>query len=240
MRNSLVRLAVAGAGVAACAPSASLSKDHETGAGAASGGSETVLFDGTLGDDWRMTTIKNQPGRDDPGHFAVENGALVAYPGTDLGLLWNNRPAPADFVLELEWRLASEDDNSGVFVRFPDPESRGYDNAAWVAIQFGFEVQINEPGFPDGAPKHTTGAIYDQDDQDFTRVVALPPGAWNAFAIAVQGDAYTVTLNGQSVTRFVNRDAARGRATTPAAPSFIGLQTHTGHVAYRNIRIRAL
>jgi hypothetical protein len=38
----------------------------------------------------------------------------------------------------------------------------------------------------------------------------------------------------------VNTDAARGLPSTPAAPSFIGLQTHTGRVAFRNIQIRAL
>jgi hypothetical protein len=115
---------------------------------------------------------------------------LVAHPGTDLGLLWNTRPTPPDFLLELEWKLAAPDDNSGVFVRFPSPDSKGYDNTAWVAINFGFEVQINEPGFPDGAPMHTTGAIYAQPDQTFTRVPANPPGQWNAFAIRVQGATY--------------------------------------------------
>jgi hypothetical protein len=165
---------------------------------------------------------------------------LVAHPGTDLGLLWNTRPTPPDFVLELEWRLAGPDDNSGVFLRFPHLDGKGYDNTAWVAINFGFEVQINEPGFPDGAPMHTTGAIYAQPDQDFTRVLANPLGQWNAFAIRVQGATYTVTLNGQQVTRFENHIADRGVPSAPNAPAFVGLQTHTGNVAYRNIRIRPI
>lgn len=203
-------------------------------------GETVVLFDGVLGSDWRMTTITNQPGRDDPGHFAVEDGALVAHPGTDLGLLWNERPTPADFVLELEWRLAAQDDNSGIFLRFPDPRSKGYDNTAWVAINFGFEVQINEPGVPDGAPMHTTGAVYAEPDQAFTRVAARPPGVWNTYEIRVQKQEYTVRLNGQQVTRFVNHAADRGAPSTALAPSYIGLQTHTGNVAFRNIRIRPL
>lgn len=199
-----------------------------------------TLFDGTLGSDWRMSTIRNQPHQSDPGHFTVEDGALVAHPGTDLGLLWNTRPTPPDFLLELEWRLSSLHDNSGVFVRFPDLDSKGYDNTAWVAIHFGFEVQINEPGVPDGAPEHTTGAIYGERSQAYRRVVARPHGEWNAFAIRVVGATYTVTLNGELVTTFENREKARGLASTAAAPSFIGLQTHTGNVAYRNIRLTAL
>jgi hypothetical protein len=196
----------------------------------------TTIFDGVLTSDWKMSTIKNQPGRDDPGHFQVEDGALVAYPGTDLGLLWYTKPAPNDFVLELEWRLGAADDNSGVFVRFPDPDAKGYDNTAWVAINFGFEIQIDERGMPDGAPDHTTGAVYNQPNQDYTRVVANPPGAWNTFEIEAQGQTYTVRLNGKQVTRYVNADVSRGNPS----PAYVGLQTHTGHVAFRNIRLRSV
>jgi hypothetical protein len=201
-----------------------------------------TLFDGTLTPDWKMSTIKNQPGQNDPGHFSVENGDLVAHPGTDLGLLWNTKPTPPSFVLEMEWRLSALDDNSGVFLRFPDIDSKGYDNTAWVAINFGFEVQINEPGVPDGAAQHTTGAIYSQADQTFTRVVAKPPGEWNAYSIRVENQSYTVTLNGQQVTHFTNAASttSRGAPSTPTNPSFIGLQTHTGNVSFRNIRIRAI
>jgi hypothetical protein len=56
----------------------------------------------------------------------------------------------------------------------------------------------------------------------------------------LKGQRYTVLLNGTKVTEFVNQDAKRGLPSTPAAPSFIGLQTHTGRVAFRNIRIKAL
>jgi hypothetical protein len=197
---------------------------------------EQTLFDGVLTSDWKMSTIQNQPGHDDPGHFQVEDGALVAYPGTDLGLLWYTRPTPNDFVLDLEFRLDAPDNNSGVFVRFPDLDSKGYDNTAWVAINFGFEIQIDERGMPDGAPDHTTGAVYNEPNQNFTRVVANPPGSWNTFEIQVQGQTYTVHLNGQQVTQYVNAEAGRGNPS----PAYVGLQTHTGHVAFRNIRMRAL
>jgi len=52
------------------------------------------------------------------------------------------------------------DDNSGVFVAFPYPEQRSYDNTAYVAIDLGFEIQIDELARPDGASIHRTGAIY--------------------------------------------------------------------------------
>lgn len=204
-------------------------------------GTATVLFDGTLTPGWKMSTIKNQPGKDDPGRFDLEGDALVSKPGSDLGMLWHTTPTPANFLLELEFRLSKVDDNSGVMIRFPDPDSKGYDNTAWVAVDFGFEIQINEPGAPDGAPMHTTGAVYNQADQQFARVPANPPGAWNTYAIRAEGQTYTVVLNGKQVTRFVNPNAARGLASTPSAPSYLGLQTHSGgNVAFRNVRISAL
>jgi hypothetical protein len=195
-----------------------------------------VLFDGTLTAAWKMSTIKNQPGRDDPGRFDVEDGALVATPGTDIGLLWHTAPMPPDFELELQWRQAAPDDNSGVFVRFPDLDSKGYDNTAYVAANFGFEIQIDNTGHPDGAPRHTTGAIYDAVDQAFVRVTPKPVGEWNDYRIRVVGQVFEVFLDGERTTRFENLDPARGLA----APAFVGIQTHSGHVSFRAIRVRAV
>jgi hypothetical protein len=196
----------------------------------------TTLFDGALTPSWRMSTITNQPGHDDPGRFDLEGDALIARPGTDIGLLWNTQPAPADFELELEWKTSAADDNSGVFLRFPDLDSKGYDNTAFVAAHFGFEIQIDATGHPDGAPRHTTGAIYNVTDQELSLGPARPVGEWNVYQIRASGQVYTVVLNGTQVTRFVNSDPARGIAT----PAHIGIQTHSGNVAFRKIRIRAL
>ena len=64
------------------------------------------------------------------------------------------------------------------------------------------------------------------------------PGQWNDYEIALQGDVYTVTLNGQKTTSFTNTDSYRGKApAADPASGFIGLQSHTGRVAFRNIRI---
>jgi hypothetical protein len=55
-----------------------------------------------------------------------------------------------------------------------------------------------------------------------------------------------VRLNGVEVTSFEfvpGSDAAhpdRGLPTTNAVPRFIGLQAHTGRVAFRRIQIKAL
>lgn len=206
----------------------------------------TLLFDGTSLNRWQMSTIRNQLGRDDPGSFFVRGGSLEARTGTDLGLLWYTEPAPADFVLRLEWMRTAPGDNSGVFLRFPHPEQQGYDNTAYVAINFGFEVQIDEDARPDGAAIHRTGAIYKFAAPDLTRLDVRNVGQWNRYEITVQGNRYTVALNGQEVTRFdftPGSDAPfprRGLASTAAEPRFIGLQTHTGRVRFRKIQWKAL
>lgn len=207
----------------------------------------TALFDGFSTKNWQMSTIRNQPGRDYPGTFNVVDGALESLPGTDIGLYWCTTPTPANFVLKLEWRSLRQDDNSGVFIRFPNPESKGYNNTAYVGINFGFEVQIDALGRGDSPPGknvdpkfRTTGAIYNEDSQALTLQSARPLGEWNEYEIRVQDQTYTVLLNGTQVTQFTNSNPARGLPSAPNAPSFIGLQTHTGRVAFRKIQIKAL
>jgi len=198
----------------------------------------TSMFDGFSTPDWRMSTIRNQaPERSNPGGFIIVDGSLESTPGNDLGMLWYIKPMPADYILRLQWLRWEDAGNSGVFVRFPNPNSKGYNNTAYVGVVFGFEVQIDEFGAPDGAAKHKTGAIYNEDGQTLTQHPARPAGQWNDYEIRVQGQTYTVLLNGQQVTTFVNGDATRGIA----ANSFVGLQSHFGsRVAFRNIRFRAL
>ncbi|TWF80317.1 choline dehydrogenase-like flavoprotein [Pseudonocardia hierapolitana] len=189
------------------------------------------LFNGTNLDGWEMAG---------QGTFVATNGVLQANPGGDLGLLWSTTPAPADFILRCEWRLAQPNNNSGVFIRFPNPNSKGYNNTAYVAVDFGFEIQIDETGAPDGADQHRTGAIYGEPNQAFNLQPALPVGQWNAYEMRVQGQTYTVHLNGVQVTQFNNPSPGRGLPSKPDSPSFVGLQAHTGAVAFRNIQLQAL
>src|SRR5207249_9372811 len=158
-----------------------------------------------------------------PGRFISDGDTVVCEGLGDLGLYWCATPLPPDFVLRVEWCAAREDDNSGVFLRFPDPTTRGYQNEAWVAVHFGYEVQIDALGAPDGAPMHRSGAIYAQPQQDFSLVAANPAGSWNAYEIEVRADTYLVRLNGTQTTRFVAGDPGRGRPSAPGVQSPVGL-----------------
>ncbi len=208
------------------------------------------LFDGTQ-DAFRLWQTVGQ------GAFALNEGAIVAQPGSDLGLLYYTPRVFGDFVLRLQFRLDREDDNSGIFVRFRDPRqpvpdrnnpsiAYPYHNQAWVAVDTGFEVQIDElaRGLPDGLDEHRTGAVYGiplgqgVGLQAYRRGPALKAGEWNDYEIKVTGDTYTVFLNGQQTTAFTTSDALLGRSPEHDPHSgYIGLQAHTGRVAFRNIRI---
>ena len=192
----------------------------------------TPLFDGHSLKGWTISG---------GGGFRVVDGALESFnDSSELGLLWSHVPTPADYTLRLEWRTFRPEDNSGVFLRFPDPDSKGYINPAWVAVHFGFEVQIDQRGRPDGAAMHSTGAIYNEPGQTLSQQPAKPAGQWNEYEIRVQGQTYAVVLNGTQVTQFDNPHAGRGLASTAKAPSYLGLQAYPGQrVQFRNIRTRS-
>lgn len=207
----------------------------------------TALFNGFDTSGWMMTTIKNQPGRDNPGAFRVRNAALESVAGTDMGILWCKTAMPANFVLRLEWLRWTHDSNSGIYLRFPHPDSKGYNNTAYVADDFGFEVQIDELGQPDGKGIHKTGAIYRKDGREDNEVLtqkpALPAGQWNSYEIRVEDSRFTVILNGDAVCVFDNPYPGRGLPSTVQEPTFIGFQAYPNpawNVAFRNIRFKAL
>jgi hypothetical protein len=172
-----------------------------------------------------------------------------------------------DFVLRLDFLLphprGNNNDNAGVFVRFrdprlPDPAPDPNDpanNAAFVAVHTGFEVQIDEEargdtrfGEPDGSLFSRTGAIYKiqapgtgPGQQHYQNHSSLAARQWHRYEIEVTGQDYIVWLNGQEATRFRRTAADSIRGNPPSVDpksGFIGLLTHTGNVAFANVRIK--
>lgn len=166
-----------------------------------------VLFDGRSLDGWRMAG---------PGGFELVDGVLESRGG--MGLLWWAEEAFADFVLDVHWQVTTVEDNSGVFVRFPDP---GDD--PWSAVDHGYEVQILDHA--DDAARRT-GAIYRFAAPG--RSASNPPGTWNHFRIGCSGQRYTVELNGLEITRFRGERRLDG---------FVGLQNHDERSTVRFRRV---
>ena len=178
-------------------------------------GESLTLFDGTAITGW------SQAG---PGGFRFIDNVLQSYGG--MGLLWYSERTFGDFVLELDWRVTAGTDNSGVFVRFPDP---GDDPL--IAVNRGYEVQIYDD--PGGDPQKT-GAVYGFQAPDAS--ASRPVGEWNHYRIRASGNDYTVFLNGVQVNQFTSTDPDRG------PEGHIGLQNHDpgSKVQFRDIVVREL
>jgi choline dehydrogenase-like flavoprotein len=225
------------------------------------------LFDGTA----KSTEVFSKWLRAGSGNFSLVGRSLVAQPGNGIGLLYYAAEQYDDFTLRLDFCLphprGNSNDNSGVFVRFRDPRkpvlpgTPGPDvpgNLATVAVDTGYEIQIDEEargdtrkGEPDGFAYNRTGAIYKVKgigtavgQQNYRNNQKLAPGVWHRFEIAVTDRTYEVMLDGQIATKF-SADPAdpnerfRGRKRSEDPDSgFIGIQVHTGNVAFANIRIQ--
>ena len=152
-----------------------------------------------------------------PGEFVHDGNTVYAQGG--MGLYWYNAQAFKDFELELEWQVTDVSNNSGVFVRFPNP---GDD--PWVAVKEGYEIQICDTP----APKHDTGSVY--SFQAATHLPTKPQGEWNTYLIRVVGQQYTISINGELVNSYTGDRSEHGH---------IGLQNHDDDspVRYRNIRV---
>lgn len=175
----------------------------------------TLLFDGKSLDGWKMTG---------EGNFIVMENEKALLSEGGMGLLWYTKKKYNDFILKLEWKVLHKDDNSGVFVRFPDP-----DDDPQIAVNNGYEIQIDDLGKPDGAEIHKTGAIYNFAAP--SNVVSKPVGQWNNLEIKVLKHNYTVIINNQKITDFSGNRQLEG---------YVGLQNHDNKskVSFRNIRIK--
>ncbi len=237
----------------------------------------TYLFDGTQKSadffaKWKIAGF---------GTFRIVGRSLIAQPGSGgIGLLYYAGEQFDNFMLRLDFCLPhprdpsgnKNNDNSGIFVRFRDPRkpvlpgTPGPDvpgNDATVAVDTGYEIQIDEEARgdsrkkePDGSPEqdghfyNRTGAIYKvkaagtaPGQQNYTNSQKLAAGLWHSFEIKVTDRTYSVKLNGEPATVFTADPADpnekfRGRKKSEDPDSgFIGLQVHTGTVAFANIRI---
>ena len=211
-----------------------------------------VIFDGSRRcfAQWRYTGAAS---------MTLQRGRTVrSGPGEPgLGVLWYKARPYGDFSLRLQFRddspAGGSRANSGVQVRFPAPKlpvpgcTPANGEPAWVAVNCGHEVQINDN--PDGDPRKT-GSIYGFKDLDRAASKPTPRRVWNDLEIRVIGQTYTVIRNGEVINRYENAPdiPSPGRPDDPGSSGrglvgYIGLQAHGGAqdiVSFRNVRIRDL
>ena len=151
-------------------------------ASAQSGDGWTQLFDGkTIGDGWNRVGETN---------WRVEDGAIVADKRTSkeaAHLVSKN--SYKDFQIHVEF-WASDDANSGIFLRCQDPKNIT-DKSCYEANIFD---QRKDPTYGTGGIVH------------FVEVNPMPKagGKWNTYEITAKGRHITVMLNGQKTADLHN------------------------------------
>jgi hypothetical protein len=167
------------------------------------------LFDGkALGEGWDRVGEAN---------WRVEDGAIVADKITSKGtahLVTKNKYK--DFMIHAEF-WASDDANSGIFIRCADPKS--------IGARSCYEVNIFDQRKD---PTYGTGAIV-----NFAEVSPMPKagGKWNTFEITAKGRQITVVLNGQKTVDLHNGMFEEGPFT---------LQYGSGVVKFRKVAVKPL
>ena len=168
----------------------------------------------------------------------IELGANIIESAGGIGLLWFTEEVFDNFVLHVEWRASDITDNSGIFIRFPTLGNADPANDWKLAVDQGYEIQIDDRGInPDAGtqhdPLHQTGAIY--GIAAASHLASKPVGQWNTFEIEARGQDIRVRLNGDMVSQ-LTADGSR------PAKGHIGLQNHHpgARVQFRNLQIEPL
>jgi hypothetical protein len=167
------------------------------------------LFDGkTIGSEWDRVGETN---------WRVEGGAIVADKRTSQTPAYLVTKAKyKDFQVYAEF-WASDDANSGIFIRCQDPQKIGDKSC--------YEVNIFDQRKD---PTYGTGAIV-----QFAEVNPMPKagGKWNTYEITAKGRLITVVLNGKKTVELHNGLFVEG----PFA-----LQHGEGVIKFRKVAVKPL
>jgi len=170
-----------------------------------------TLIDGNAGmENWSVSGSA--------ANWRAEDGSIQADKTTGKGAsVLVSKRSFRDLEIYAEF-WASEDTNSGIYFRAPDPNKVNTASGA-------FEVQIWDKN-PN--PKYSTGSL--------VNVVAVQPiykagGRWNTYEIYVKGSEVIVKLNGVVTATTKEAKTHEGR---------IGLQFNGGPIKFRTLRVREL
>ncbi|MEM7026444.1 MAG: DUF1080 domain-containing protein [Pseudomonadota bacterium] len=150
-------------------------------------------------------------------NWRMEDGAVVADSRTSERPAYLVTPVPyGDFELYVEF-WASDDANSGIFIRCSDPTT--------IADVSCYEVNIYDQRKD---PTYGTGAIV-----KFVEVDPMPKagGQWNTYEIKADGRNITAVLNGETTAELQNGLFTEG----PFA-----LQHGAGEIKFRKVAIKPM
>ena len=170
-----------------------------------------TLIDGNSGmDNWTVSGTA--------ANWRAEDGSIQADKTTGKGAsVLVSKRSFKDLEIYAEF-WASEDTNSGIYLRAPDPNKVNTASGA-------FEVQIWDKN-PN--PKYSTGSL--------VNLVAVQPiykagGRWNTYEISAKGSEIIVKLNGVVTVSTQNAKTHEGR---------IGLHFNAGPIKFRKLLVKPL
>ena len=161
--------------------------------------------------------------------YMVDNG-IIRIMGEPLGYMYTQKKY-RNFTLELEYRWAGEESNSGVFVLIeeplnPFPKGIECQLAAGKAGDFVLlgGSDLNEYMLPEGVTERPAFPVIAKQQPSNEKAV----GEWNKVR---------VTVNEGEITVYVN-DVLQNSATSEVREGHIGLQSEGKEIQFRNLELR--
>ena len=198
-----------------------------TGGMAGAAGKWTNLYNGKNLDGWHVQNGKKDVWRGE--------GDLIVCQGDGGGWLTTDKEY-GDFELRVDWKIP-KGGNSGIGLRYPGTGDPAHE---------GMEIQVLDdpaPQYKNLDPAQYTGGIYYQAAP--TAHPEKPAGEWNHYDIRCKGSRVQIKLNGVEIQNVDLDKFTEGRGGHKALAvrprrGFVGLQSHTDRVEFRNIQLREL
>lgn len=188
---------------------------------------EEAIFNGKDLSNWDFVIEGNTVPAEDV--YMVDNG-IIRIMGEPLGYMYTKKKY-RNFTLELEYRWAGEESNSGVFVLIeeplnPFPNGIECQLAAGKAGDFVLlgGSDLNEYTLPEGVTERPAFPVIAKQQPSNEKAV----GEWNSIR---------VTVNEGQITVYVN-DVLQNSATSEVREGHIGLQSEGKEIQFRNLKLR--
>ncbi len=188
---------------------------------------EEAIFNGKDLSNWNFVIEGNTVPAEEV--YMVDNG-IIRIMGEPLGYMYTKKKY-RNFTLELEYRWAGEESNSGVFVLIeeplnPFPNGIECQLAAGKAGDFVLlgGSDLNEYMLPEGVTERPAFPVIAKQQPSNEKAV----GEWNKVR---------VTVNEGEITVYVN-DVLQNSATSEVREGHIGLQSEGKEIQFRNLKLR--
>ena len=161
--------------------------------------------------------------------FSVKDG-VISIQGEPIGYMYT-KEKHGNYTLELEWRWAGEAGNSGIFVLIEEPNNpfpKGIEvqlkagNAGDFVLLAGSDLK--EFVLPEGVTERPKFPVIPKRQPSNEK----PVGEWNKAKITVQDGVITAYIN----------DVLQNVGTSTVKEGYIGLQSESKEVQFRNIVLR--